>query len=133
MKKAVCSLAICFLFVFYLPANGTATPTPNKIISNTAERYDGTFEVFVLQNDQWHQIGTLEYRKHLREKHIGLNGILPAEENAKWGNPEFTCTDKGNFQRKIYNFAIPLETLSIEQSNFKRFWQSTNKSAGGQR
>jgi hypothetical protein len=89
--------------------------------------------VFFLKNGEWHHAGALEYNKYLREKKIDLNGILPAEENAKWGNPEFTCTDKGNFQRKIYNFAIPLETLSIEQSNFKRFWQSTNKSAGGQR
>ena len=80
MKKALFSLAICLLFVFYLPANATATQTPNKINPNIAERPAGRFEVFVLKKGQWHQAGALEYDKYLGEKKINLSRFLPDGE-----------------------------------------------------
>ena len=59
--------------------------------------------------------GDKDYAKLYVRRGRNLKEFKVSEANTKWGNPEFTYTDKAAYQHKIYDFAIPLETLGIEQ------------------
>jgi len=60
--------------------------------------------------------GDKDYAKVYVKTKAGLREFKVSEPETKWGNPDFTYTDKVSYQHKVYAFTIPLKELDIEDT-----------------
>ena len=59
--------------------------------------------------------GNKDYATVYAKTASGLKAFRVSMAEQKWGNPEFTYTERVNYQHKAYRFSIPLNELGISQ------------------
>ncbi len=58
--------------------------------------------------------GDKDYAKVYAKTKAGLRAFKASESERKWGQPDFTYTDKAKYQHKVYRFEIPLNELDVK-------------------
>jgi hypothetical protein len=61
--------------------------------------------------------GDKDYARVYVKTERGIRDFKVSVPETKWGRPDFTYTDKVAYQHKVYDFAIPLMEIGVEDAN----------------